>query len=335
MEKIMTLKMRFPALKGKRLTSAHPLFTWQLSAPFGSLRRSPCMKRPLLTLALVLIGLSGARAQFGSFSDVPIEITSNSSRMENGLAIAEENVVIRYGDTAIYCDYGQYNPDTRDVFLSGNVRLYREGRVFLAERALYNLETKIFSTADFQGETIPFRFGGESLSTLGANAYLVKDGLFTTSDSSKPDYYIRAKTIRIYAKDRVVFSNVRLYVGRTPVFWYPYLYQSLNAESGFLYTPGYNSTWGARSVASARVSTPCGAQSGGRATILPSSPRGRATTPRLWRRKKTRNASTKRAGAASAATISTTRIRGSTRLRFSANRSTQTAIASPCRIAPI
>ena len=203
------------------------------------------MKRLLLTLALVFFSLSGARAQFGSFGDIPIEITSESTRMEGGLAIAEQNVVIRYGETAIYCDYGQYNRDTRDVYLSGNVRLYREGRVFLAERALYNLETKVFSTANFQGETLPFRFGGESLSSVGANAYLVKDGLFTTSDSSKPDYHLRAKTIRIYAKDRVVFSNVRLYVGRTPIFWYPYLYQSLTAESGFLYTPGYTSTWGA------------------------------------------------------------------------------------------
>ena len=203
------------------------------------------MKRLLLTLALVFISLGGAWAQFGSFGDIPIEITSESTRMESGLAIAEHNVIIRYGDTAIYADYAQYNPDTRDLFLSGNVRIYREGRLFTAERALYNLETKVFNTADFQGETLPFRFGGATLSTLGSNAYLVKDGLFTTSDSSKPDYYLRAKTIRIYPKDRVVFTNVKLYVGRTPIFWYPYLYQSLNQDSSFTFIPGYSSTWGA------------------------------------------------------------------------------------------
>ena len=203
------------------------------------------MKRLLLTLALVFISLGGAWAQSGSFGDIPVEITSEASRIENGMGIAEQNVIIRYKDTSIYCDYGQYNPDTRDLFLSGNVRIYREGRLFTAERALYNLESKVFNTADFQGETLPFRFGGATLSTLGSNAYLVKDGLFTTSDSSKPDYYLRAKTIRIYSKDRVVFSNVKLYVGRTPVFWYPYLYQSLNQDSGFLFIPGYSSTWGA------------------------------------------------------------------------------------------
>lgn len=203
------------------------------------------MKRLLFALALFLMGVSGARAQFGSFADVPIEITSESTRMEGGLAIAEQNVIIRYAETSIYCDYAQYNPDTRDVLLTGNVRIYRDGRLFTAERALYNLETKVLNTADFRGETLPFRFAGDSFSTLGSNAYLVRDGIFTTSDSSKPDYYLRARTVRIYPRDRVVFSNVKLYVGRTPVFWYPYLYQSLTADSGFMYTPGYASVWGA------------------------------------------------------------------------------------------
>jgi LPS-assembly protein len=165
--------------------------------------------------------------------------------MESGLAIAENNVYIRYGETAIYCDYAQYNPDTRDVYLSGNVRIYRDGRLFVGERALYNLETKILNMADFTGESLPFRFAGSSLSTLGPNAYLVKDGVFTTSDSSKPDYTIRAKTVRIYPKDRIIFSNVSLWVGRVPIFWYPYLYQSLNQDQAFTFTPGYASTFGA------------------------------------------------------------------------------------------
>ena len=73
----------------------------------------------------------------------------------------------------------------------------------------------------------------------------MKDGIFTTHDSSKPDYHLRARTVRIYPKDRVIFSNVTLYIGRTPVFWYPYLYQSLNADSSFTFTPGYTSVWGA------------------------------------------------------------------------------------------
>src|ERR1700722_15626174 len=89
--------------------------------PSASYASGLCMKRLLITLALLLAGALCSRAQFGSFGDIPIEITSESTRMENGLAIAENSVFIRYGETAIYCDYAQYNPDTRDVYLSGNV----------------------------------------------------------------------------------------------------------------------------------------------------------------------------------------------------------------------
>ncbi len=204
------------------------------------------MKRPLLLfLAFSLFCLVSARAQFGSFGDVPIEINAEETRFEKGIAVAEENVIIRYGTTTIYCDFAQYNPDTRDVLVSGNVRIYREGRVFTGERAVYNLETKALTAADFRGAFPPFNFAGETFTTLGANGYQVRDGVFTTSDNSKPDYYLRAKSVRIYPNDRVIFTNVKLYIGRTPVFWFPYIYQSLNQEQSFSLSPGYSSIFGA------------------------------------------------------------------------------------------
>jgi len=203
------------------------------------------MKPLLYSLALLLLGATDLWAQFSSFGDVPVEITSESTRMENGLAIADRDVTIRHKDTLIYCDYAQYNPDTRDVYLVGNVRIYKEGRLFTADRALYNLETRIMNAADFRGSVVPFEFMGDSVSTLNNSSYLVKEGIFTTSDNSKPDWCLRARTVRVYPNDRVIFSNVTVFIGQTPVFWYPYLYQSLNADQAFTFTPGYYSVWGA------------------------------------------------------------------------------------------
>ncbi len=203
------------------------------------------MNRLLLTLVIFCAALAASRAQFGSFGDVPIEINSEQTRFEGGIAIADRNVIIRYSDVTIYCDYATYNPDTRDVLLSGNVRLYRAGQLFTGDRALYNLETKVLNAADFRGDFAPFGFGGSTLTSQGGDAYLVKDGIFTTSDNSKPDWQLRARTVRIYAKDRIVFTNVRLYVGRTPIFWFPYLYQSLDREQSFTLVPGYSGVWGA------------------------------------------------------------------------------------------
>src|SRR5205823_7565143 len=73
---------------------------------------------------------------------------------------------------------------------------------------------------------------------------VVQNGNFTTDDSSDPDFHFRARKIRVYQNDRVVFQNVTFYVGKVPVFWWPYLYQSLNDAFSFSISPAYYSTWG-------------------------------------------------------------------------------------------
>jgi lipopolysaccharide export system protein LptA len=203
------------------------------------------MIKRILTFLILVATAFPARAQLGSFADVPVEIDAEQTRFVGGVAVAEGDVEIRYGGTNIRCDYAEYNPDTRDALLRGNIRVFRESQMFTAERAFYNFETKLFRAADVRGEAIPFRFAAETLGSLGANSYRAVDGVFTTSDSSKPDYHLRARSIRIYPDDRVVFSRVSLVVGRTPIFWWPYLVQSLEDEAGFTLSPGYRSGWGA------------------------------------------------------------------------------------------
>ncbi len=176
---------------------------------------------------------------------IPVEITSGETRFEGGVAIAEKDVVVRYADVTIYCDYAEYNPDTHDILLRGNVRFYRDRYAFTADRAVYNLQTKQLKMTDFGGPKQPFQVIGDTLLSLKENQYTILNGFITTSDTSKPDYQLRARTIRIYENDRIILSNVTLFVGRTPVFWFPYVYQSLNDQFSYNLAPGYNSTWGA------------------------------------------------------------------------------------------
>ncbi len=204
------------------------------------------MRRPLLILLLLCFAWrTEARAQFGSFGDVPVEVNAAETRFENGVAIAEHDVVIQYGDVTIYSDYAQYNPDTRDVLVTGNVRIYRQDRVFAGERAIYNLETKQLTGSEFHGRFEPYEFSAETLNTIGPKAYRAQNVEFTTSDNSKPDYFVHARSARIYPGDRIIFRDVFLYVGKVPVFWFPYVYQSLKKENAFTFTPGYSKTLGA------------------------------------------------------------------------------------------
>jgi lipopolysaccharide export system protein LptA len=199
-------------------------------------------------------GQTSGLFQFGEKgSDIPIEIHSdNESRFEGGVAIAEKNVVIHYGEVTLYSDYAEYNVDTKDVLLRGNVRIFsRQGKsqyAFTTDRAVYNLDTKELRMTSFGGQAgqkTPFQIVGDTLSSSGSNEYIVHNGFFTTSDSSTPDYQIRARTMRIYPDDRIILSNATMFVGRTPIFWFPYLYQSLNDQFSFQLAPGYSSTFGA------------------------------------------------------------------------------------------
>src|SRR3984957_9467385 len=176
---------------------------------------------------------------------IPVEINSDQTRFEGGIAVAEGDVTVRYADVTIYCDYAEYNPNTHDVILRGNVRLYRDRYAFIADRAIYNLQTKALKMSDFGGPKQPFQVVGDTVLSVKENEYTVLNGLITTSDTSKPDYQLRARTIRIYGNDRIILSNVTMFVGRTPIFWFPYIYQSLNDQFSYNLAPGYNSTWGA------------------------------------------------------------------------------------------
>jgi lipopolysaccharide export system protein LptA len=203
------------------------------------------MKRWLSALLLVLLYPGALRAQLpGLGTNMPIDINSENSHFENGVAIAEGNVTIHYGTTTIYADYGEYHHDTGDAFVRGHVRIYNAGEVFVGERAVYNMETKKLHAANFQGDFYPFRFSADSISSLGPGAYLVKDSSFTTSDSSIPDYQLRAKSARIYTGQRIILRDVTLYVGNVPVFWWPYLYQPLRRDMAYTLHPGYYSDWG-------------------------------------------------------------------------------------------
>ena len=73
------------------------------------------MRKFLFILCLLAL-LPCARAQFGNFGDIPIEITADgNTRFEEGVAIAEDNVQIHYGKYSIFSDYAEYNPETRDI----------------------------------------------------------------------------------------------------------------------------------------------------------------------------------------------------------------------------
>ena len=208
--------------------------------------------RMLVLLVATLVASAGLiRGEIKTPQNAPIEITSTGeTTYENGLATARGDVAIHLGNTDIYADYAQYNSTTHDVDLRGHVRIYRDTSLYVAESGVYNTETKKLRAINGRTESQPYLLSGANMTSIGENAYLVRDGVFTTHDSSKPDFRLHARTIRIYEDDRVIFQYVTAYIGKIPIFWWPYLYQSLSDTFSFTISPAYTSTWGPSSHSS-------------------------------------------------------------------------------------
>src|SRR5881398_1124168 len=191
----------------------------------------------------LVTGMAGAATNVSDHE--PVEITSTGeTTYENGVATARDNVAIHIGDTDIYGDFAQYNSRTHEVSVEGHVRIYRDVNVYVAERGVYNIDTKQIRTSNVRTDYHPYFLSGENVTETSANVYRVEDANFTTDDSPRPDFHLHARTVRVYENDHVVFQNVTFYVGKVPVFWWPYLYQSLNEAFSFTISPAYLSSWG-------------------------------------------------------------------------------------------
>ncbi|PYI71171.1 MAG: hypothetical protein DMF02_07160 [Verrucomicrobia bacterium] len=203
------------------------------------------MRLLVLLLAAVVTSAGFIRGEISTPQNVPMEITSTGeTTYENGLATARDNVAIHIGNTDIYADYAQYNPSTHDVVLRGHVRIYREASLYIAESGVYNTETKKIRAQTARTESVPYFLKGGNVTSISDNGYLVQGGNFTTNDTARPDFHLHAQKIRYYEDDRVIFQYVTAYIGNVPIFWFPYLYQSLSDTFSFSVTPAYTSTWG-------------------------------------------------------------------------------------------
>jgi LPS-assembly protein len=203
------------------------------------------MRTQVLLIATLLASAGLIQGEIKTPENAPIEITSTGeTTYENGLATARDNVAIHIGNTDIYADYAQYNSTTHDVELRGHVRIYRDTSLYIAESGVYNTETKKIRSANARTEDQPYFLSGENVSSISENGYLIQNGTFTTHDSPTSDFHLHARKIRVYEDDRVIFLNVTAYVGKVPIFWWPYLYQSLDNAFSFSISPAYYSTWG-------------------------------------------------------------------------------------------
>lgn len=153
------------------------------------------------------------------------------------------------GDNGLEIFSDQATVDTKEkkVIFEGSVSVYQGNLMQRGDRAVYFYERKFLDSTGLRASLDPIlleagKFTAEMRN--GKQVLVGEDAGITTDDEENPSFWLRAKKTTIYPGDKIVFNDLKLYAGNTPVFWLPYLNQPLNAELGYHLLPGAKSSWG-------------------------------------------------------------------------------------------
>lgn len=186
----------------------------------------------------------------GSGEKMMLDIQSDISDYDSilGIAKASGDVIVKYGDVTIEAEQVEYHRSSGKIFARDNVRIFKDGEVIEAEEIIYDTKTGEMTTSQLRSALEPVFYTSENIERPEEGTddpIILRDSTFTTHDSATPNYHFEVKKLEVYPDKRVlVMHGAKVYVGKTPVFWFPYYVQPLDAELGYYPTPGWNSAWG-------------------------------------------------------------------------------------------
>jgi LPS-assembly protein len=149
----------------------------------------------------------------------------------------------------VFADRAELDLESATYTLVGNVSVFNGPMIQRGDQVVYDLKTKKLNTEGLSVSYDPIilEAGNFSMSEdeNGERIFTGTNAGITTDDVQSPQYWLRADRTTVYPGDKIVFNDLKLYVGETPVFWLPYLSQPLNADLGYRILPGGRTNWGA------------------------------------------------------------------------------------------
>jgi LPS-assembly protein len=212
----------------------------------------------ILMLSFLLWG-HGGRATAGSFQGRgpadeggPWEITARKLTylQEEGLYLAEEEVVVRKGAQVLSADRARYHEKTGMIEVQGNVVLESNGDVLKAREAVFDLESQTGRVTEghlFIKEN-HYHIRGETIEKTGPDTYVIKECRVTTCDGERPDWSITGSEVKITFEGYGSIKHAVFRVKDSPALYFPYVMfpAKTKRQTGFLLpSAGYSSRRGA------------------------------------------------------------------------------------------
>lgn len=181
-------------------------------------------------------------------SQKPVEV--NGDRVEflvdNNTVVAEGNVIIKKGSMTLACDRATFSKEKSIAEAEGHVVLSSPQGSIGGDKMIFDFKNMSGTLNDARIIADPYYGAGESIAKVGDNHMQMKSGYITTCDLDKPHYKIHSKKIDIYPKDKIIARQVKMTVGKVPMFYIPQYTQVINDKKPrVIYTPGFTKDYGA------------------------------------------------------------------------------------------
>jgi LPS-assembly protein len=142
----------------------------------------------------------------------------------------------------LFADEAILDLDRQTYELQGNVSIFNGPMIQRGDRVTYNLKTQKLETSRLSVSYDPIILEAGSFDAAfdedGQRIFVGENAGITTNDVESPHYWLRANRTTLYPGEKVVFDDLKLYIGDTPIFWLPYLSQPMNAQLGYRFLPG-------------------------------------------------------------------------------------------------
>ena len=192
---------------------------------------------------------------------VPVSVDSRGPQSKMGsLWIADDDVVMSYGDRTLQADHIEYDSATGEVNLTGHLLVTggENGESIHASHGTINIQTQTGRFYDVTGSvglrqrpvagaavvgqrTVytngnPFMFSGRLVVKSGPREYQIYDGTVTSCQLPSPDWLLSASEFSVDG-EKARATNSVFHVRNIPLLWLPYVTHPVDAndrQSGIL-----------------------------------------------------------------------------------------------------
>ncbi len=177
--------------------------------------------------------------------DKIVEVYSKSLEANETMAIAKDEVLVKYDNKILYANRGIYNFLNKKLFLKGNVKIVNP----LTKRVINASSLEV----DFnENEKIKFKNFFEidkkeiwikAKEAIKKNNFIyLENAIFSSCNLKNPDWKITFQKAKYIIKNKELkLKNALFYIKKIPIFYFPYipLYFSKTRRSGLL-SPSFN-----------------------------------------------------------------------------------------------